>query len=221
MLKLATTNHLPVPVTAAEQALQPAGLTPQESLFQTIDSLHRLPHLAIGNRDLTYPEGPVTTQVVESGSFPMNRIVGVASFDSWAGRGMDSKGKARSKDAFSSAGTIHYYSQNEPPEGYIPTVTVFKDTRGEVWGATITDGSHRTAAAKLRGDTELSCKLNTNDYDQLPTVNFDVAEEIVKQTKKLNGFIGRVLLRGEVKHLAASSERTEQAAIEKRKQGYN
>lgn len=213
-------QRLHAPIPDAARALHPDGLAPQPTLAETIRVLHRLPHIAATPEQMTYPGNGSSSQLVRGVQIPMSRIVGVATFDSWAGRGLDSNKRANQVGTYSSAGTIHYYSHKPETPGYVPSVSLFKDSDGEVWAATSIDGSHRTAAAKLKGQDELLCDVYAYDYDDLPKLDASVAEMVSKQDKALTGFIGRTIMRRQTKLLISASEQVEAAAEARRNEPF-
>ena len=204
--------HLGAPDPEAVEALHPASLQLDESLKANVRNLHRLPHMAVGYKDFQYPEGERRSErVIEHGSFPINRIVGVASFESWAGRGLDKHGEPIKNGAHTSAEAIHFYANKGTDADYLPRVAVFKDNTGEVWGAVTLDGSHRAAGAKLKGDENLGCSLEVADYDELPVLDADVSAEILAQAKERRTLFGRFMVRAASNLLAQPSKPTEKS----------
>ncbi len=163
-------------------------------------AMNRLPFISVRELDdhMTHTE---EATLVEDTTFPINRIVGVQGFQSWAGRGIE-KGKIVSKDGASSAHTVYEYAQMEQL-GYVgsvgtPNLRMFKDTDGEVWAYVDWDGAHRTAAAKMRGDKDLVCNVNvTSSKESLPTVDFSVGGELLERDRRSKTLIGRLALRAD------------------------
>ncbi len=52
-------------------------------------------------------------EMIEGATFPINRIVGVEGFQSWAGRGLETTGKVIDHDGASSAHHVYEYAQHE------------------------------------------------------------------------------------------------------------
>ena len=110
--------------------------------------------------------------------FPAERVIGVQSFESWAGRGEavnlhgtrgsipNGKGdKGFTPQALegmeqTSRGAIteyaHLDSRKLKDVGSNAEIVIVRDAAGEHWGIATMDGSHRTAAAKLRGDAAVA-----------------------------------------------------------------
>lgn len=195
------------PDPAVVQALHPETLERQPTMAETIEQMHGLPFISTDaiERNLTYPEG-VDLQFIPDASFPINRIVGVRGFDSWAGRGLTKDGKAVDKDGYPSASAVHHYSQNPPKPGYQPSLNIFKDSEGQVWGYTDLDGAHRTAGAKSRGEETLLCTVRTTDYDSLPVFEGNIADEVLRQKDYRDGLIGRVALKRSVRRLIRATK---------------
>lgn len=163
-------------------------------------AMNRLPFISVRELDdhMTHTE---EATLVEDATFPINRIVGVQGFQSWAGRGIE-RGKIVSNDGASSAHNVYEYAQMEQL-GYVgsvgtPNLRMFKDTDGEVWAYVDWDGAHRTAAAKMRGDEDLVCNINvTSSKETLPTVDFSVGSELLERGRKSKTLIGRLALRAD------------------------
>lgn len=83
--------------------------------------------------------------------FPVDRIIGIESFQSWAGRGYS----PRDSNPDYSLEKIVDFAQ-KPAEKFrghsAAHIEIVKDEDGNLWGVASNDGSHRIAAAKLRGD---------------------------------------------------------------------
>lgn len=207
------------PDQAVVDALHPDDLTLQDDIEGTISALHRLPFLKTKEvrQSLEYPEGATAGQQIEDATFPVSRIVSVSGFQSWAGRGI-SKGEVSSVGGYSSASAIRHYAETEPNADYQPTIHVFKDKDGIVWGFMNTDGAHRTAGAKARGDRELKCTVHTNSYDRLPTSNLSIAETLLAQDKKHKRFFGKAAMRWQTKNLAKNSQLFDQRQASQREQ---
>lgn len=180
-----------------------------------ITKMAHLPHLEV--QGLTEDMQWVGEQeTLTETKFPVNRIVGIRGFQSWAGRGMDSNGELNTKDERSSAHTIAEYAKAGQPdyaEGAArPQVRMFTDADGEVWGYLDLDGAHRTAAAKMRGDQDIECDLFAADAaGQLPSVEFSVADELLRQDSEKKSFVGKLALRRSVEALVQKSAEHEAA----------
>lgn len=202
-------SELGLPPEEVSNALHPSTLESQGTMTETIRSLHSLPFLSAKDvqNHLQYDDAPSTSKLVDGVSFPISRIVGVSGFDSWAGRGLDQRGLAIENGGYSSASAVHYYSHRSQDPNYIPQVTLFKDTDGGVWGFTDNDGAHRTAGAKVRGDTALLCQARIDEYDRLPVFEGSVSEVVLEQQKSRTSFIGKTILKRQIKVLAKASEK--------------
>ena len=112
------------------------------------------------------------TEVIEGViNFPVDRIIGVNSFLSWSGRGLQLHD---SNPDYSLERIIQY--AKTPANAFKETsnkghIVIVKDLEEKLWGVVTTDGSHRTAAAKLRGDTyiELS-RVTIPDIAEMTTI---------------------------------------------------
>lgn len=123
---------------------------------------------------------------------PMNRIIGIDTFDSWAGRG----GK-RGTGGRSSLSKIIEYAKRGQPEEYsgfdAPRFRLVKDVDGHIWAYCV-EGAHRTAAAKLRGDeTVRHADVVTGSGPWL--LNFSVANRLAEKKNKTDSMIRRTIVR--------------------------
>lgn len=100
----------------------------------------------------THQMRPVES-IIGNINFPVDRTIGVESFQSWSGRGLFLNDP---NPDYSLEKIIHY--ARIPEEQFRGTysaavIVIVKDLDGNLWGIATNDGSHRAAAAKLRGDS--------------------------------------------------------------------
>lgn len=142
-------DHILSPVVRHERLEDVRKIDPQDK--KRIRSiLSDLPFYAFKNtRERS--EDQMTTKLMGPVPFPVSRIIGIDSFSSWAGRDRNvfNSNPDRSLDK------ILDIAAAEPSElmrSTGPDIEIVKDEGGTYWGIAVTDGSHRTAAAKIRGD---------------------------------------------------------------------
>lgn len=155
-------------------------------------------------------------QIIEDASIPISRVVGVQSFDTWAGRGLTESGKAILNGSRSSLGVVAESAELGQMNEYLgrsgaPWLELFKDTDGEVWAMLTADGSHRTAGAKARGDTTLD-HVTLATAGELPQVNFSVRERLAAKKKATDTLRGRFAVRGYIRSLVDVSQRVDDEA---------
>lgn len=163
------------------QILQPDNLRPRKTLAGSIRALHMLPFVEAFDieHSLDFPPDDIELNFIKDACFPITRIIGAVSFQSWSGRGYH-EGKLLSKNGRPSAKVIHDYSHRQPDwEGDDPDLGLFRDGDGEVWAYVETGGAHRTAATKLRGDRGLRCTVATRDYSNLPYLDASVSDSLL------------------------------------------
>lgn len=162
-------------------------------------TLNRLPFIHIDD----FPMHPLIYKVPAISlhgriDFPLERIIGVQSFASWAGRGemgdaaygtllngRGSKGgrllgyeAMRETDTSRAKITAYAHDYPELIDGIKDTgIEIIRDGAGEYWGISNGDGSHRLAAAKLRGeDTFPIYNVFIHSDEVMRTVPFSVTE---------------------------------------------
>lgn len=141
--------------------------------------------------------GGDTYSTARNQTVPMDRVVGVGAFETWAGRGFAGGKKIQLKNGQSSLGAItaiatKYAREGQPmaDEPHAPLLTLFVDADNQPWLWVETDGSHRVAAAKVHGDvvlTHVSLKTSEDPYK----VNFSVAQELAAQEQQ--GRVGTII----------------------------
>ena len=200
---------------AVEQAIDVGESLATEPFEVAIGAMNRLPFIPTRTVTERMTHTTADVEMIEGAKFPINRIVGVAGFQSWAGRGLDGAGKVNDHDGASSAHHVYEYAQHEQLGEighFTPDITLFKDSEGQIWGVLESDGAHRTAAAKMRGDKELECHLRvTASEDMLPTVDFSIGEEILAQDRKSKTELGAAVLKAMTGELVSKSMAHEQA----------
>lgn len=134
------------------------------------------------------------THYREDVTVPMSRIVGIGTFETWAGRGFQRESDGIiDKDGESSLTEVARCGRLGQIEEYLgvgaaPKLRLFEDADGEIWAYAYSDGSHRTAGAKARGDQYLRHAIV--DYTDRPArVDFSVAQML--QEIKQSGLVGR------------------------------
>ena len=199
-------QQLSTPSPDVTQILQPEGVKPGPNLFDSIKALHRLPFIPGSDlsRALHYPY-EMETQYISGVKVPVTRIIGARAFQSWAGRGLY-KGAPVLKGGVPSALVIQEYAKRRPDwKTEDPVLQLFRDSSEDVWAFVDTDGAHRTAAAKLRGDKVIRCTLATATYENLPRIHYDVSQSVRAHDRWAQSLLGRRVLAKESLRLARAS----------------
>ncbi|MDL2341502.1 MAG: hypothetical protein QFB87_00280 [Patescibacteria group bacterium] len=137
-------------------------------------------------------------------NFPTERIIGIASFSSWAGRG-EQQGTGWQATKLpngmggknfvprnlpdmeqTSRGAITDYAQipYEPNKDYVneARIVIVQDSAGEYWGIATTDGSHRVGAAKLRGESTVAVgEIELNSDEDMYRLDYAVRDTVTGQ----------------------------------------
>lgn len=125
-------------------------------------------------------------------TIPMSRIVGIRTFDTWAGRGFNEDGTLKIKNGGSSLAEVAKCAKLGQMDEYVehsgsPRLTLFEDADGEVWAYVRQDGSHRVAGAKARGDQYLH-HATVDDAEVRDKVGFSVREALTEQHEDTEGW---------------------------------
>lgn len=125
-------------------------------------------------------------------TIPMNRIVGIGTFQTWAGRGFNEDGTLAIKNRGSSLAEVAKCAKLGQINEYIrhsgsPRLTLFEDSEGEVWAQVRLEGSHRVAGAKARGDQYLR-HATIDDAEVIDKVDFSVREVLTERHAKQEGW---------------------------------
>jgi hypothetical protein len=176
---------------AAERPTGPTGTA------ETAKILNTLPF--VSHHALQSPTARQYPRVwVKDMTFPLERIIGVETFASWAGRGNKSKFMGMDLDLPDGLGdfpldpalieqgyrpksrdAITAYSQRPVDKlGTESKIVIVRDTAGEYWGISTGDGSHRIAAAKLRGQDTVTINgvVEISADEDMPQIPFSVRE---------------------------------------------
>ncbi len=131
--------------------------------------------------------------------FPLDRIIGVTTFKDWSGRG-NGEGDGKSFEPVNikdiertSRGAITDYAHTEDmswlyddsPFGNGIDVEIVRDANGEFWGIVSGNGSHSTAAAKLRGERKIPIgTISIRPEAYMPEIYFGVKERFGAEKAK-------------------------------------
>ena len=147
------------------------------------EGLSRLPFV----REDQLPRSSHSRSVeIDNFKFPVERIIGAVNFENWTGRRDGHTKLAPDGKAKASLEVIADYAQqmdlekinvNEP-------VLVIKDADGEYWGYA-RDGSHRIAAAKLRGRSHIETDVEIYPEEEIPTLGFSVLERFAESSEEV------------------------------------
>jgi hypothetical protein len=176
----------------------PHTSSPTKDPEQAAQLLNKLPFINAKEVIKPYPRTHPNIVIKGSFDFPTERIVSVESFDSWAGRGETTDngfggvtpngkgGKGFSPRTLhgiepTSRGAITDYAQEDlssVKNAYgNADIIIFQDTDDEYWGIATTDGSHRAAAAKLRGESTVAVsEIQIASDDDMPRLDYSVRQ---------------------------------------------
>lgn len=192
-------RYIPLPNQLGERFNLPKTSHPTTDPEQAAAELNSLPFVRWG--ELQKAHGRKHPSIVIDGhfDFPTERVIGVASFESWAGRGERVGGgryapyvsNGQGSKSFTpralpdiektSRGAITDFAQLDPAPlkdiGHNAHIVMVQDADGEYWGIATEDGSHRMAAAKLRGDPTVAVnKIEISSDEDIPKLDFSVKE---------------------------------------------
>lgn len=147
--------------------------------------LEQLPF--VSDTELRYSQVPLKDRPPETEQrgveFPVDRIVGANTFESWAGRREGHGKTSHEGKTKSSLGVIvedyapwMRQASDEDLYGKVhPRIQVFADSEGKLWGFA-EDGTHRVAAAKLNGRATIPVDLYMAQSEYLPRLDRPVLE---------------------------------------------
>ena len=106
--------------------------------------------------------------------FPVTRIISAAAFGSWAGRpepdGSDPHYSIDKIVRYAKLPASTFHGLKDGPD-----IEIVRDVTGFVWGVVASGGSHRAAAAKLRGDEFLEVtEIFIPSTESMQLIPFDV-----------------------------------------------
>lgn len=122
------------------------------------------------------PRGDHTSSLeIVDFAFPLARVIGAESFADWTGRPPE-----LSKNGNLSSDVIQQYTgilpDSETPKIDVQTpLLIVKDSDGEYWGVA-RDGTHRIAAAKLKGVDNVMIDVEVYPANEIPTLDFSVRQ---------------------------------------------
>ncbi len=166
----------------------PYNPNPTKNPAEAEEQLRKLPFVRMAEARRTWVDDKTPSiKVVGNWEFPMDRIIGVETFEDWSGRanGDKSFGPVNLPDIEkSSRGAITDYAQSDiswltsdSPHGNGIDMDIIRDAEGEYWGIVTGGGSHRTSAAKLRGERKIPVGTITIQPDELMrTLPYSVKE---------------------------------------------
>lgn len=192
-------GYLEKPGELGESFRLPKTNTPTTNPEEAAQLLNTLPFVHKDQLRKYYSSKDPAITLMGAIPFPTERLIGVDSFESWAGRGSvdqsDRNKIVRRKDGMgqkhsgnnipdiekTSRGAIVDAAQYKDPPKHLTgnaDILIFEDSDGERWGIAMTDGSHRAAAAKLRGEPYIYANSVTiHSESEMPRVDFSVKQQ--------------------------------------------
>jgi hypothetical protein len=188
-------KYFPLADSLGERFSLPSTETPETDPAAAVDLLNTLPFVATS--ELSPHQVRQHPRVVAANvRLPVERLLGADSIPAWSGRGSEYKNFGTSferKDGLgskelggtysaagveqTSRGAITAYAQR-PVDDSGAEVFMVRDTDGEYWGVVSDEGTHRVAAAKLRGENTVTVShLTINDDRDMRIIPYSVMHQ--------------------------------------------